>query len=220
MKDWNSKSWDWKPDGEEGLAYAGSADRNKVPIGETLGAEIFQRADVNSVLEIGSGTGQHLEHFAPLFPGVIFFPTELSQQGRDSVAARTKPFPNVKAPFGLDVLNFDLTRDENLIGLKTDAIICSNIYHVAPPGIVEGLANAANLFGVKIFGAYGAFKRHGECTSPGNVSFDEMLRNANPTWGLKDLESEIVPVFEKHGFGLLKVVDMPSNNFVILFERK
>jgi hypothetical protein len=93
--------------------------------------------------------------------------------------------------------------------------------HIAPWDAAQGLfagssrilPNAAPLI------LYGPFKRHCEHTAPSNQMFDEQLRARDPRWGVRCLESEVVPLAEKSGFALDEVVAMPANNITVIFRR-
>lgn len=66
---------------------------------------------------------------------------------------------------------------------------------------------------------YGPFKRNGVHSAPSNQAFDDGLRARNPCWGVRCLETEVVPPAEKSGFVLDEVVAMPANNLTIIFKR-
>ena len=63
---------------------APSPERNKQPILEILARVLPQRG---LVLEIGSGTGQHVSHFARALPGLTFQPSEFDRERHASIAA-------------------------------------------------------------------------------------------------------------------------------------
>ena len=204
---WNAKTWDWK---EEDVCVAPSAERNKDEVCSRFGKLAF--FDCSSVLEIGSGTGQHIEQHAKNYKDVIFHPTELSEAGRRSISARTKDLANVKPSFALDLL------EENLdVALTVDVVCACNLFHVAPPEIVEGFARCCAKVKAKKAVIYGAFNRSGKFTCESNEKFDTMLKNGNPKWGLKDVESQMQPTMKKYGFENMDVYDSTANNFILLF---
>src|SRR4051812_44364416 len=98
---------------------APSAERNKQPI-----LEVLQRVLPASglVLEIGSGTGQHVAHFAAALPGLTFQPSEMDSSRHASIAAWTRDaaLTNVR-----EVLAFDVTQLPWPLA-KADAIVCIN----------------------------------------------------------------------------------------------
>jgi hypothetical protein len=65
---------------------------------------------------------------------------------------------------------------------------------------------------------YGPYRRHGRHTSEGNAQFDSDLRAHDPEWGLRDLET-VSEVADRAGFRLAEIIDMPANNFTLVFKR-
>jgi len=102
-----------------------------------------------------------------------------------------------------------------------DAVFCCNMIHIAPWSAAEGLfagssrilSDAAPLI------LYGPFRRQGRHTAPSNHSFDDELRVRNSGWGVRCLETEVIPLAEKSGFALDEVVAMPANNLTVIFRR-
>src|SRR6476660_1606431 len=80
-----------------------SAERNKGPILEVL-SRVLPRRGV--VLEIASGTGQHVLHFAKALPGLAWQPSDPDPELRESIALRVKEqqLANVNPPVDLDVI--------------------------------------------------------------------------------------------------------------------
>ena len=68
---------------------------------------IFEREDVQTVLEIASGFGDHILAYAEHFPNIQFRPTEcneyLVEKLRDRI--RDSGLKNVLGPMKLDVVN-------------------------------------------------------------------------------------------------------------------
>ena len=65
---------------------------------------------------------------------------------------------------------------------------------------------------------YGPFLQAGEPTAPSNLAFDTSLRDRNPEWGLRSLET-VAQVAEKAGFKLREVIEMPANNLSVIWNR-
>src|SRR5262245_56491279 len=96
------------------------AERNKQPILEILARVLPARG---LVLEIGSGTGQHVTHFAKALPNLTFQPGEMDEGKHASITAwiRHENLTNVKPPIA-----FDLTRQPWPVD-AADAIVCINV---------------------------------------------------------------------------------------------
>jgi cyclopropane fatty-acyl-phospholipid synthase-like methyltransferase len=197
----------------EGLLESPAAERNKEPILDAIRSRL---PDTGVVLEIASGTGQHVVHFARALPVLIWQPTDADDDLRAAATERIRAagLSNVRAPLRLDVLAPDWPPTE------ADAIVCINMIHIAPWSATKRLMDGASRLmrpGSPLF-LYGPYKRGGRHTAPSNEAFDESLRARNPDWGVRDLD-EVERCAEKHGFSLVDVVAMPANNLTVIFER-
>jgi cyclopropane fatty-acyl-phospholipid synthase-like methyltransferase len=168
------------------------------------------------VLEIASGTGEHVVHFARNLPGLTFQPSDADVLARDSIAAWVahEGLANVAPPLALDASAPDWPIS------RADAIVCINMVHISPWEATLGLFSGARKIlpaGAPLY-LYGAYKRAGEHTAPSNVAFDAWLRGQNPAYGVRDLEA-VAAVAAESGFGAPVVVEMPANNFSVIFRR-
>jgi len=190
-----------------------SADRNKGPLLEVLRRFL---PDKGSVLEIASGTGQHVVHFARNLPGLDWQPSDPDPEYRQSINRwlEGESLPNVRAPVTLDVCEATWPVE------SASAIICINMIHISPwtatvslmQGAKRVLAQGGLLF------LYGPYRRDGAHTAPSNSAFDADLRARNPLWGIRDLEAvQECAVLE--GFLPEQVIAMPANNFSVVLRR-
>ena len=168
------------------------------------------------ILEIASGSGEHVVHFARNFPGLIFQPSDPDPEALLSVAAWVKDaeVTNVRAPIVLDASQSPWPI------ASADAIICINMVHIAPWDATVGLITgaAATLLPGSPLYLYGPYKRKGFATAPSNEAFDRNLRDRNPTWGLRDLEA-VAGVAQSVGFLAPAVTEMSANNLSVVFRR-
>jgi SAM-dependent methyltransferase len=191
-----------------------SAERNKGPILDVL-ARVLPRRGL--VLEIASGTGQHVVHFAKALPDLTWQPSDPDAELRESIALRVREeqLANVKSPIALDVTKLPRPLP------TADAVLAINMIHVAPwsatPALFEG-AKALLAAGHDLF-LYGPYRRFGHHTSESNAQFDLDLRARDPEWGLRDLEA-VSDVADGAGFVLAETVGMPANNFSLVFKRR
>ena len=65
---------------------------------------------------------------------------------------------------------------------------------------------------------YGPFKRDGAHNAPSNAAFDESLRSRNPEWGVRDT-ADLRALADKNGLRFVELVEMPSNNAILMFEK-
>src|SRR6185312_6007380 len=71
----------------DGKWFTSSAERNKDPILAVLTRVLPKRG---VVLEIASGTGQHVLHFAKALPGLTWQPSDPDPELRESVGLRMR----------------------------------------------------------------------------------------------------------------------------------
>lgn len=191
-----------------------TAERNKGPILEVLARVLPSRG---LVLEIASGTGQHVMHFAKALPDLTWQPSDPDAELRHSIALRVQEEQqtNVNGPLELDVIKVPWS-------LQTaDAVVAINLVHVAPWSATLALFEGAKalLSAQQVLFLYGPYRRFGRHTSQSNAEFDLDLRAHNSEWGLRDLEA-VSDVAAGAGFVLTEVVEMPANNFSLIFKRR
>ena len=196
----------------DGTWFTTAAERNKGPITDVL-ARVLPKRGV--VLEIASGTGQHVMHFARALPDLAWQPSDSDAELRDSIAmrAREERLANVKPPIDLDVTRLPWPLR------SADAVVCINMIHVAPWSATSSLFEGAKalLPPQHVLFLYGPYRRFGGHTSESNAKFDSDLRAQDPGWGLRDLEA-VSEVAARAGFALAEIVEMPANNFSLVFD--
>ena len=189
---------------------APSAERNKGPILEVARRVLPARG---VVLEIGSGTGQHVAHLAAALPSVTFQPSELDLSRHPSIRAWTRELENVRPPLALDVSRRPWPVD------AADAIVCINVIHISPwhatRALMEGAGALLPSGGVLV--TYGPYRRGGRHTAPSNEEFDASLKSRDPEWGVRDME-EVQAAADRAGLRLEETVAMPANNFTLVFR--
>lgn len=199
-----------------------SYHRNIEPILSVLDEALaFAPADA---LEIGSGSGQHITAFARNFPATTWWPSDPELKHRNSIAAwgHSAGLPNLMPPIELDASQADwcLGTDRSHPPSKLSAIICCNVFHIAPWRVTQGIIAGAGKYlsenGLLL--TYGPYKRNGNHTTPSNESFDRSLRARNPQWGVRDI-NEIDTSAHAAGLCLHETVEMPANNLMLIFER-
>jgi SAM-dependent methyltransferase len=153
---------------------APAAERNKAPILAVLRRVL---PDTGLVLEIASGTGQHIVHFGAALPKLAWQPSDPDPEMRASIAAwiAETGLPNVRLPLAIDV------RDEQWPVEHADAVVSINIVHIYPwtatLGLIRGAGRLLPARGALIL--YGPYKRRGSQTAPSNEAFDAQLRFSN-----------------------------------------
>jgi len=199
------------PEDDSARRVAPSAERNKGPILEVLARVLPPRG---LVLEIASGTGQHVVHFARALPALEWQPSDADPGGRLSIERwiREEALGNVRAPIALDVLQHPWPID------RADAVACINMIHIAPWAATPALFRGIHAVAARIAVLYGPYRRGGAHTAPSNEAFDADLRARDPSWGVRDLEA-VADAAAEEGFTLDEIVPMPANNFTLVFRR-
>ena len=197
-----------------GKWFAAAAERNKGPILEVIEKILPPRG---VVLEIASGTGQHVVHFASALRELTWQPSDPDADLRESIRwhIADQRLANVNAPLDLDVARVPWPL------ASADALVCINMIHVAAWSATHALFDGARsiVSSGHIVLLYGPYRRSGAHTSPSNAQFDSELRAQDPTWGVRDLEA-VSEVALARGFVLEDVVAMPANNFSLVFRRR
>jgi hypothetical protein len=168
------------------------------------------------VLEIGSGSGEHVVHFAEKFPLLTFQPSDIDPNARASVDAwvRRKRTWNVEPAVRLDA-----TRPPRPV-CRADAILCIDMAHAAPWAATEGLFYQAYdlMLGWDPLFLYGPFLRAGVETPESLRGLDATLRTQNPEWGLRDLDA-VIAVAQDNDFLPPEIIEMPDHRLSLIFRR-
>lgn len=201
---------------EDGRLFSPSTERNQGAIKDVFLKEIPSNA---RVLEIASGSGQHSVHIMQDQPAMRWVASDISQEARASVRAWAE-HAGLSDQYE-DIRSIDASSEDWRIDGKFDAILSSNMIHISPWEVGLGLMAGAHKYlkaGGRLF-LYGPFKRDGEHIAESNVSFDANLQNKDASWGVRDLEGDVIPAAQKAGLSLVRVHAMPANNFSVIFER-
>jgi SAM-dependent methyltransferase len=187
--------------------------RNRDPIVEVLRGVLPASG---LVLEVASGSGQHVAYFAEHFPALTFQPSDPDAAALQSIPAWTHDagVTNVLPPVLLDASSDDWPI------ASADAMICINMIHISPWRACEGLLRGAARVlrpGSPLY-LYGPYRRADVVTAPSNDAFDASLKSRNPEWGLRDLEA-VAKLAASHGFSAPVITEMPANNLSVVFRR-
>ena len=204
------------------LPYSPAADRNRDPI---LAALRPLLAEHGRALEIASGTGQHIAHFAAELPGWHWQPTDLGDALFGAIAERTQHLPNVAAPRRLDVLSDVWPSDGPPFSPSGqalfDLVFCANMLHIAPwactPALMRGAARHLAPGGWLV--TYGPYFEADVPTAPSNLAFDADLRARQPDWGLRQRE-DVNREARAAGLAPVHRVALPANNLLLAFRRE
>ena len=193
--------------------YAESCEKNREPILAVL-KEVF--SERKRVLEIASGTGQHAVYFARELPHLIWQPSELAQNLAGIQAWLDEAqLPNTLAPLAIDV------NDACWPVTNVDAVFNANTVHIISwPEVELMFAHISRILapgGCVCF--YGPYNYNGKFTSENNARFNDWLMSRDPNSGVRDFEA-VNRLAASHGLGLLRDIEMPSNNRILVWKSK
>jgi SAM-dependent methyltransferase len=207
----------------DGRLDAPAFHRNHEPIWAALQKHLTGRA--GDVIEVGSGTGQHVVYFARHTPELVWWPSDLNQRHLKSIEAwrAHSGLQNIRAPLRIDLSDPDWCPEMKGGQGPEDlaAVFCANVIHIAPWNVAEGLFAGAGRYlrpGGTLF-LYGPFKRDGKHTALSNAVFDTSLRDGNPEWGVRDA-GDVEKLAQGAGLGLIDAIEMPANNLTLVFARE
>ena len=193
-------------------SFSAACERNKEPILKILKKVLVS---VQTVLEIGTGTGQHALHFATAMPFINWQTSDLSIN-HDGINAwmSEASLNNLREPIFLDV------NMQEWPLRSVDAVFTANTLHIMPWHSVEKMfKGVSNLFFNKgIFCVYGPFKYGGEHLSKSNALFDQSIQVQYQGGGVRNYE-DVVAVAAQFQLKLIDEFEMPSNNRLLVFSK-
>jgi SAM-dependent methyltransferase len=197
----------------EAKRFAPATERNREPIIAVL-ADILP--PTGTVLEVASGTGEHIVQFAASFSHLTWLPSDYDEIGLASIKAwiAESGQTNVRSPVQIDASAADWPI------VSTDAILCINMIHIAPWAATEGLFAAASRLLVPdaMLFLYGAYRENNVLTAESNEAFDRSLKERNPEWGLRLLD-DVLALATRNCFRLTDRIEMPANNLSLVFRK-
>lgn len=192
---------------------APATERNREPILAVLRRVLPSKG---TVLEIASGTGEHVTFFAAALPALRWQPSDVDAEALASIAAwtRSEQLTNVATPLRLDV------SEHPWPVTAVDAIFSANMIHIAAWTACLGLLRGAgtHLAEEGVLVVYGPFKIDDAHTAPSNAAFDRDLRRRDPSWGVRDL-AVVIEAARAQGLIFEERVEMPANNQTLVFRR-
>ena len=191
--------------------FSPACERNRDPILKELQIRLVQQS---TVLEVGSGTGQHAIYFAKHMPNILWQCSDLRENlSGIQTWIDDACLSNVLKPIELDV-------SDPTICKTYDAVYSCNTLHImSKSNVVEffKLVKSVTQEQSSLF-VYGPFNYNGEYTSSSNAEFDAWLKERNLTSAIRDFEW-IDELANDVGFSIVGDVEMPANNRFLHWER-
>jgi cyclopropane fatty-acyl-phospholipid synthase-like methyltransferase len=196
----------------ENKPFSQACEENRSPIQAVL--ERYLTDLDGTLLEIGSGTGQHAAYFGPRFPSLTWQTSDLAEYlpGIRRWVEETGS-ANLPAPLELDVTG--TWPDEQF-----DVVFSANTAHIMSQSEVDAMFQ--RLPGVLGDGGllllYGPFNYGGRYTSSSNARFDQWLKERDPQSGIKAFET-LDRLARASGMALVQDHEMPVNNRILVWRR-
>jgi cyclopropane fatty-acyl-phospholipid synthase-like methyltransferase len=191
--------------------YSQACENNKTFILSIL-AHSFQSN--KTVLEIGSGTGQHAVHFAENMPWLSWQTSDVIENHQGiSQWLNASPASNLIAPIVLDLNNpWPMTQVDAIYTANTLHIVSWPLVQALVQGVSQHLATGGNCC------IYGPFNYQGKFTSESNANFNDWLKERDSESGIRDIEA-ITELAKKAGLLLAADHEMPANNRLLIFKK-
>ena len=194
------------------LPYSEACEKNKTSI-----LEVFQKhiKKQKTLLEIGSGSGQHAVFFAERFPNLVWQSSDIKETlyplNLRVVKSRLKNLPKA-LPVNVD--NFLWSED------KYDLIFTANSLHIMSESSVRnfflGIPKVLEDFGLVLI--YGPFKYKRQFTTESNAEFDNWLKARDLRSGIRDFET-VTFLAKEAGLELIEDASMPANNQLLVYSK-
>jgi cyclopropane fatty-acyl-phospholipid synthase-like methyltransferase len=190
--------------------FSQAAENNKQPILKVV--QQYLRVD-DCLLEIGSGTGQHMAFFSEHLPEVTFQPSDIEIGGLEFLQdlGRSNLLP---------AQELEMSDNSTTLTQAFEVIYTANTTHIMSKSEVNYLIEfvAKHLKKGGYFLCYGPFKFKGCFTTPSNEAFDAFLKNKKVTMGLRDFET-LQALADKNQLSFIKKYDMPANNHILVWQK-
>ncbi|BBB26874.1 DUF938 domain-containing protein [Amphritea japonica] len=193
--------------------FAPAAERNQAPILSEL-QKVLGGAE--TIIEVGSGSGQHALYFCKAMHELRWIPTEIDEL-LPVLTTNLKSYVDVAGypPRLLDLRDPVWHKCFSLV----DAIYSANTLHIVSwsevISLFEGSGKLLEAGGKLIL--YGPFRYDGRYTSDSNAEFDRWLKRRCEESGIRDFE-KVNELAEKAGLKLLADIEMPANNQLLVWK--
>tara|TARA_B100000963_G_scaffold321352_1_gene304558 strand:- start:5275 stop:5892 length:618 start_codon:yes stop_codon:yes gene_type:complete len=196
-----------------------ATQNNKKYIGDVLSNINLKKG---SILEIGSGSGEHSIEFQKRFKEIIWQTSDPNYNHRKSISSwinHEKLNKIMPEPLEIDVTRTPW-KIPNKIKYNLQAVISINMIHIAPWKCTICLfKESGRLLNISKFVIlYGAFKIKNKHISDSNYLFDQSLKKQNSNWGVRNLE-EVNHQATINGFIHKSLIKMPANNFMVIYQK-
>ena len=192
--------------------YAESCDENRDPILSVIEPLL---KDCSSVLEIGSGTGQHAVYFAEKLPHLVWHTSDCAEYHAGiTLWLAEAGLDNTRAPVDLNVSTSAWPEQ------RFDAVFSANTAHIMHWSNVEAMFAGVGsvLSSGGHFLLYGPFNYNNQYSSESNARFDTWLKSRDPESGIRNFE-DLDRLAQQAGMQFRHDYEMPVNNRILYWEK-
>ncbi len=191
--------------------YSESCDQNREPIQQVFEQFVDGR---KTVLEIGSGTGQHAVYFSAQFADLLWQTSDLIEN-HPSIQAwiDDSGLNNVYSPIELDSRG-------DWPDQQYDLLYSANTVHIMSSGAVEQLFKKITgcMHESSVFLLYGPFNYDGLYTSESNARFDLWLKQRDSSSSIKNF-NWLKDIGHQSGIKCIHDFEMPANNRLLVWRK-
>ena len=196
--------------------YSESCDQNREPIFKVIQPLLTNKGkDKKTVLEVGSGTGQHAVYFAQKMPHLVW-QTSDQQVYHNGIKLWLDDagLDNTPPPIALNV------SADSWPELNYDAIFSANAVHImAWENVLDFFKNAPKrLESGGLFILYGPFNYNQQYTSESNARFDIWLKDRDPKSAIRNFEA-LDELAQNAGMVLQNDYALPANNRILVWQK-
>ncbi len=191
--------------------FSQACENNKQPILQIIQTIFYQS---RTVLEIGSGTGQHACYFAENLPHLIWQTTDRKENlAGINQWIKESGLSNLPESLSLNV------NDNEWPCQTIEALFTANTLHIMSWQEVECLFLKLEKYLTEnaVACIYGPFNYNGQYTSASNQQFDQSLKLRNPKSGIRDFEA-IEKLAKKANLIISDDFAMPANNRLLVLR--
>ena len=195
--------------------YSGACDQNREPILAVLNELLAPFGSNPTLLEVGSGTGQHAVYFGKSLPALNWQCSD-QQQHHDGIQAwlDEEKLPNVLPPISLSVSENAWPESQY------DLLYSANVMHIMHwQNVIDLFAKGARCIkpnGLMV--CYGPFNYADQYTSASNAQFDQSLRMRDPNSGIRNFEA-LQELAENAELTFVHDYEMPANNRILVWQK-
>lgn len=191
--------------------YSQACENNKDPILEVITPLLSEK---QTLLEIGSGTGQHAVYLSKKLPHVSWQTSDRleNHQGINLWIGESE-VKNILPPIELDVIESEWPVQ------KIDSVFSANTAHIMPWDAVQAMfENVGKILNSRgLFILYGPFKYDGQFTSESNENFEQWLKSVDISRGIRDFEA-LNDLASQNSMRFVQDFEMPANNRILVWK--